>query len=397
MITVFAVFPFLLSLLIARPVYCCPHERHSPQPYQHGLAVARVNNARRAGGKTAIVINVGVFDGHKLLPLGTVVIEGGVIVAHANGAEVVDGQGGVLISGLINAHTHPNSVDHLEALASYGEATTIVASCYPDAVCKSLEDHPGLTDIRFAGMSANSPNSSHALMLGLNASQTMTSPDQADQFVDDQQAIGATSIKIVVESAKSATTLDQATMNALVSSAHANDVRVVCHAFDYAAIDRALTAQTLRGGVPILAGSDSNDIPALSLPFGRSLHDELRLLIEAGMSTVDVLRSATVLAARHNLLLTGVVAPGMRADLLLISGDPIANISATLDIQRVWIAGWSIRMWRSADVVHPGSRAPGNVSKHESVGPEQSRDEVTVGIQIEKATKEEGKRCNMSS
>jgi imidazolonepropionase-like amidohydrolase len=55
---------------------------------------------------------------------------------------------------------------------------------------------------------------------------------------------------------------------------------------------------------------------------------------------VDALRAATVLAARHNLLFDrGVVAPGMRADLILISGDPIASISATRDIQRVWIAG----------------------------------------------------------
>jgi imidazolonepropionase-like amidohydrolase len=338
-----------------------------------------------------------VFDGEKLLPQGTVFIDGGIIVPYAKGAEVVDGKGGVLLSGLIDAHTHPRSVDHLEALASYGVTSTIVANCYPNAVCDSLKNHTGLTDVRFSGTSANSPNSSHALLLGLQSNETITSPSQAPQFVVDQLAVGATFIKIVAENKNSATTLDQATMNALVVSAHANNLRVACHAAEYAAVDRALTAhvdqahhvpsdtpldsslitrflaqQTVsiptlsifrrfvldgvapptaytvantsvtelyKAGVPILAGTDSNDTP-LALPFGSALHDELELLVQAGLSTVDALRAATVLAARHNLLFDrGVVAPGMRADLILISGDPIANISATRDIQRVWIAG----------------------------------------------------------
>ncbi|KAF8168638.1 hypothetical protein K438DRAFT_2064567, partial [Mycena galopus ATCC 62051] len=73
---------------------------------------------------------------------------------------------------------------------------------------------------------------------------------------------------------------------------------------------------------------------------GPGLYLELENLVGAGMSTVDVLRSATVLAAQHNLpFYRGVIASGMRADLLLISGDPIANILATRNIQRVWIAG----------------------------------------------------------
>lgn len=348
-------------------------------------------------GKTAIK-NVRVFDGEKLLPLGTIFINGERIVPYVEGAEVIDGNGGTLLSGLIDAHTHPVSVDHLELLASYGVTTTIVASCYPNAVCDSLKNHTGLTDVRFSGMSANSPNSSHALMLGLKPNETLTSASQAPQFVANQLEVGATFIKIVAERPDSATTLDQSTMNALVTSAHANGLRVACHAADYAAVERALTAQVdqahhvpsdtpadpalisrflaqktvsvptlsifrqfVLGGVappssyavanasvtqlyqasvPILAGTDSNNLPTLEVAYGRALHEELELLVEAGMSTVDVLRSATVLAAHHNLLFDrGVVAPGMRADLLLISGDPVANISATRNIQRVWIAG----------------------------------------------------------
>ncbi|KAF8205203.1 hypothetical protein K438DRAFT_1918046 [Mycena galopus ATCC 62051] len=395
--------PLFITLLTAHLGLGCASVEHSDSPsVEERLEIARMNNARRGtrnilpAKKTAIE-NVRVFDGEKLMPLGTVFIDGETIVSYVEGAEVVDGNGGTLLGGLIDAHAHPLSVDHLEALASYGVTTTIVASCVPDAVCASLQNHTGLTDVRFSGLSANAPNSTHALLLGLLPNETITSASQAPQFVADQIAIGATFIKLVAELPGSPT-LDQTIMNALVDTAHANNLRVACHAADYASVDRALTAQVdqshhvpsdipldsaliarfltqktvsvptltifrqfissgvappssyavvnasvtqlYEAQVPILTGTDSNTIPTLAVPFGSSLHDELELLVQAGMSTVDVLRSATVLAAHHNLLFDrGVVAPGMRADLLLISGDPIANISATRDIQRVWIAG----------------------------------------------------------
>ena len=101
-------------------------------------------------------------------------------------------------------------------------------------------------------------------------------------------------------------------------------------------------AELRRAGVPILAGTDANAGPGI--PFsprhGESLHDELELLIEAGLSTVEALRAATVLPAQHfGLHDRGVIEPGRRADLVLIDGDPIANIRATRQIRRVWCAG----------------------------------------------------------
>ncbi|KAJ7499496.1 hypothetical protein FB451DRAFT_1347684 [Mycena latifolia] len=391
-----------ISGFLAGSTYSCPHAEHSGRTSQEGLEIARMNNIQRdtrkvSAPRNTAITNVRVFNGHKLLPLSTVFIAGGIIVPHAVDAEVVDGNGGVLLSGLIDAHAHPISVEHLQSFASYGVTTAIVASCFPYAICDSLKDQTGLTDVRFSGLSANAPNSTHALMGGLQANETITSPSQAPHFVAEQLAAGATFIKIIAERPDSPT-LDQATMNALVISAHAQNLRVACHAADYAAVDRALTAQVdqahhvssdvplnttlisrflaqgtvsvptlsifnkflatgllspsgyaaantsvtrLRdASVPVLAGTDANTIGVLSLPFGSSLHTELELLVQAGLSPVEALRSATVLAAHHNRLPDrGVIAPGMRGDLLLISGDPIANISATRDIQRVWIAG----------------------------------------------------------
>jgi imidazolonepropionase-like amidohydrolase len=105
---------------------------------------------------------------------------------------------------------------------------------------------------------------------------------------------------------------------------------------------RDSVAELHRTGVPILAGTDANAGPGI--PFsprhGESLHDELELLIDAGLSTVEALRAATVLPAQHfGLHDRGVIEPGRRADLVLIDGDPIADIRATRQIRRVWCAG----------------------------------------------------------
>ncbi|MFB7652416.1 MULTISPECIES: amidohydrolase family protein [unclassified Streptomyces] len=105
---------------------------------------------------------------------------------------------------------------------------------------------------------------------------------------------------------------------------------------------RASVAALHRAGVPVLAGTDANaaqGVPA-SPPFGQSLHHELELLVDAGLSTVEALRAATAMPARYfGLTDRGVIVPGRRADLLLISGDPVSDIRATRNIERVWCAG----------------------------------------------------------
>jgi imidazolonepropionase-like amidohydrolase len=95
-------------------------------------------------------------------------------------------------------------------------------------------------------------------------------------------------------------------------------------------------------GVPILAGTDANNTPGVPYQpaFGASLHDELALLVDAGLTTAAALRAATSLPAKHfGLSDRGAVEPGLRADLVLVDGDPLADISATRAIRQVWLAG----------------------------------------------------------
>lgn len=86
-------------------------------------------------------------------------------------------------------------------------------------------------------------------------------------------------------------------------------------------------------GVPILTGTD---VPA----HGVSIHREFELLVQAGLDPKDVLAGATSAAATaFGLTDRGRIAPGLRADLLLVQGDPTVNIKATRAIQRIWKGG----------------------------------------------------------
>lgn len=91
-------------------------------------------------------------------------------------------------------------------------------------------------------------------------------------------------------------------------------------------------------GVKVMAGTDAND--TMSIP-GFSLHDELVHLARAGLPPMDVLRAATSLPAeylgRSDDL--GGVSAGMTADLLLLAGNPLDDISNTTRIAAVIFAG----------------------------------------------------------
>ncbi|MEU7990006.1 amidohydrolase family protein [Streptosporangium canum] len=92
-----------------------------------------------------------------------------------------------------------------------------------------------------------------------------------------------------------------------------------------------------RAGVPLLAGTDATPFaPA----HGAGMHRELHLLTEAGLSPQEALAAATSLPARHfGLSDRGRIAPGLRADLVLVEGDPTRDIAAIAAITDVWRRG----------------------------------------------------------
>jgi imidazolonepropionase-like amidohydrolase len=100
---------------------------------------------------------------------------------------------------------------------------------------------------------------------------------------------------------------------------------------------RARTAQTLaaigalhKAGVAIVPGSDTGLV-------GYGLIRELELYVQAGMTPLEALQSATIVSARAMNLDrdSGSIEPGKRADLILVDGDPLANISNLRKVSQV--------------------------------------------------------------
>jgi imidazolonepropionase-like amidohydrolase len=92
-----------------------------------------------------------------------------------------------------------------------------------------------------------------------------------------------------------------------------------------------------QAGITLLAGTDA---PNPGTVFGASLHRELELLVRCGISPTQALAAATAEPARvFGLADRGQVAVGRRADLVLVSGDPLTDITATRAIERIWRGG----------------------------------------------------------
>ncbi|AHH18562.1 putative amidohydrolase [Nocardia nova SH22a] len=347
--------------------------------------------------RTALT-GVRVFDGTRLSPPRTVIIDGAVIGTETgDAADTVDADGAVLLPGLIDAHIHLHGRDTLEQLAAWGVTTALDMATWPADLVRSLRNAHGLTDIRSAGLPVIGPAGPHS-HFGMPEEAVLADPEQAARFVANRIAEGADYIKIVLE-APGQGGPDPAVAAAVIAAAHDQGRQVVAHASSHGAYESAVelgadvithipagepvaenlvarmvadhrvavptltvmrALATMRGtadafagasagvaalhaaGVPILAGTDAAEQPGLPrlVAHGESLHSELELLVEAGLSTVDALRAATVLPARHfGMPDRGVVEPGKRADLVLVDGDPLADITATRNIRRIWCAG----------------------------------------------------------
>lgn len=102
--------------------------------------------------------------------------------------------------------------------------------------------------------------------------------------------------------------------------------------------DAWIVEQMQRLGVPIMAGTDTGD--PYTFP-GYDLHRELQLLVKAGLTPAQALRSATLTPAEFldSDESLGQVAQGKMADLVLLDADPLKNIRNTQKIFAVVLAG----------------------------------------------------------
>ena len=111
-------------------------------------------------------------------------------------------------------------------------------------------------------------------------------------------------------------------------------------------ISRQIVQTLHTAGVRILAGTDA---PMPLVYPGFALHKELELLVVAGLSPADALRSATIWPAEFLGLSerSGSIAVGQRADLLLLDENPLSDIRNTQRIRAVVLDG---RLLQRADL-----------------------------------------------
>ncbi len=389
-----------------------------------------------AAQQTAIT-NVRLFDGMKVTPHATVVIDGtriaaaGAKVAVPAGATVVDGSGKTLLPGLIDSHTHvfPGT---LERALRFGVTTemdmfTSLRTLGPLRAEQAKGPVTSRADIYSAGILAT--------VAGGHGSEyfpipTFKSGDDPQAFIDARIAEGSDYIKLIVETGeaygmKRLPTLSKSDLTLLIAAAHKRGKLAVVHISTLSAARDAVDAgadalvhifadkppdaafgafvaahhafvvptltvnesttgvasgaslitdahlapylnsdekdnlkasfpfrmgagakmenafeavrQLKRAGVPILAGTDA---PNPGTSHGASMHRELELLVKAGLTPAEALASATSVPAKQfKLDDRGRIAPGMRADLLLVDGDPTADILATRNIVTIWKNG----------------------------------------------------------
>ena len=397
---------------------------------------------------TTLVKDVRVFDGERMHAKRSVLFDGATIVnADFKGAVsaatlIVDGAGRTLMPGMIDSHVH--AYLHHELPVLFGVTTQVdmfTGVQIMQQVSKKMKEGSNSTeaDLFSAGTLATAPGG-HGTEYGMTI-PTLSTPEEAQAWVDARIAEGSHFIKIVMEeggSYRNFKTLDLATVTALIKAAHLRGKLAVVHisnikdaraaleagadglvhlfvgrdieaaemtslvklakarkAFvvptfsvlesmaglketdvmgdinlmallnkdqtapldttygrkpDLAllAAPKALTVALHKAGVTVLAGTDAGNS---GTQHGISMHHELASLVQAGLTPLQALASATSQPARaFKLGLRGRIAKGYKADLLLVDGDPSTDISATRRIVTVWKDGVDATPLRTAQL-----------------------------------------------
>lgn len=204
------------------------------------LAAAGLSLSCLALGAATLVQDVRVFDGKAVHERRSVLFDDARVVdadfrgPAPAGARIVQGAGRTLLPGLIDAHTHAFRQFDLPVL--FGVTTQIdmftAVPVMQDAKrSMAAGRHAGQADLFSAGTLATAPGG-HGTQFGVPI-PTLSSPGEAQAFVDARIAEGSDFIKIVLEAgghgAGAMHSLDIATATALIEAAHRRGKLAVVH------------------------------------------------------------------------------------------------------------------------------------------------------------------------
>ncbi|MCC0670049.1 MULTISPECIES: amidohydrolase family protein [unclassified Clostridioides] len=357
---------------------------------------------------TTEIANARIFDGEKLLEAKSIVIEDGLISSKTTGDIIVDGEGCTLLPGFIDSHIHLDSIKNLEDATNWGITTMLDMATDSKEIVDYLRNREGLTDIRSVYEPVAPAAHPHLMGMGFKDSKIYTIEDAENFAKKQIKQGADFVKLIIEDPKTSNTAFDFETIKRVVEVSHENGKKVFAHApttiaYEYAEkagvdvinhipfigklsdeviknikdknlisvptivmmekiasninkvtgredirLETAIenTAALKKAGVDILAGTDSNnDENSVSIvKHGESIHREFELLVRAGLTTTEVLKSTTSLPAKLlELDDRGVIKEGKRADLVMVEGDPTKDITATRNIEGVWIKGKRVR------------------------------------------------------
>src|SRR5215217_3399603 len=345
---------------------------------------------------TLAIVGAAVFDGSGAVPVPgrTVVAAGGLIervgpaaeVVPPAGAVVVDGAGATLLPGFVDTHVHLDF--YPPALVLAGGVTTVRDLGWPAgrlaALGEGAADPTASPRLLAAGQIVTVPGGypTRAPWAPPGTARPVDGAAEAAAAVAELAAAGAAVIKVALDD-RVGPTLPAPVLAAVVAAAAERGLGVTAHVggapeaakalaagvgelahwpfdpaglpdplvdalaeamvavptlhIDPSAARRAGVRRFLARGGRVLYGTDlGNQGPPPGVDVA-----ELRLLVEAGLEPAQALASATSRAAAHlGLGDTGRVEPGARADLLLVDGDPLADLAALERVRLVSRDGW---------------------------------------------------------
>ncbi len=318
-----------------------------------------------------------LFDGERVWDGACVTVEDGMITSVKPCEREACGDG-FLMPGLIDAHTHMETMDQARSMTSAG----ITATFDVNGNASLVRDSRDLRIVSSAGM---------AMGIVMNPGG----------FVERAAQSGARYIKVLLFGKHS---VGRRALNGIVRAAHERGLKVAVHATETETVRQAVdagadillhvpmkekypeelaqeiaekriaVAPTLvmmetfansrrngyrpehyrnaedavsllhRCGVQILVATDANSgsfAPAVA--FGSSIHREMGLLVRCGLTPAEVLAGATGRSvAAFGIDRLGMIQEGWPADLLLVGGRPDQTIADTALIRQLWVGGKQI-------------------------------------------------------
>ncbi|MDQ4024017.1 MAG: amidohydrolase family protein [Actinomycetota bacterium] len=345
---------------------------------------------------TTVVRDATVLYGRALSPVeqASLVLRGeailGLDVPTGSGAEVVAAPGLLLIPGFVDAHVHIGFADPTD-VARRG-VTTVRDLGWPEEAIfplarRSRERGFDGPLILCTGPILTAPGGypTRAPWAPAGTGVEVRGPGDARGIVTRLAAAGAAAIKVALNP-PAGPVLDTETLDAIAGAAHAAGLKVTGHVYGSGELRKALSCgmdelahmlmseeELDEGLVAGMVSTGMTVVPTLSIRSGRDRELaienlarfraaggnvvygtdlgnegpgpgidalEVTAMAEAGLTTIDIVRSATVGSAEHlGLPRKGVIADGMDADVVAVPVDALEDPARLCDVRMVWREG----------------------------------------------------------